>query len=107
MRQRVMIAIAMVCKPKLLIADEPTSALDVIIQSQILDLMKRLQSEAGTGIVIITHDFGVVAEIADRAAVMYAGKIVEIGVVRDIFHNPQHTYTRSLLTAWLGMRTWM
>jgi oligopeptide/dipeptide ABC transporter ATP-binding protein len=99
MRQRVMIAIAMACNPKLLIADEPTTALDVTIQAQILDLMRNLASENGTSILLITHDLGVVAEMCDRVAVMYAGKIVEQGDVRQIFKNPQHPYTKGLLNS--------
>ena len=97
MRQRVMIAMAMSCKPSVLIADEPTTALDVTIQAQILDLIKGLQAEMHAGIVIITHDLGVVAEMADRVAVLYAGEVVEIGTAEQIFKNPKHPYTRSLL----------
>ncbi|QSZ26923.1 ABC transporter ATP-binding protein [Aceticella autotrophica] len=97
MRQRAMIAIALACKPKLLIADEPTTALDVTIQAQILDLMKDLQREFNTSIIIITHDLGVVADIADRIIVMYAGKIIERGTAYEIFKNPQHPYTWGLL----------
>lgn len=97
MRQRAMIAIALACKPKLLIADEPTTALDVTIQAQILDLMKDLQKQFNTSIIIITHDLGVVADIADRVVVMYAGKIIERGTVDEIFYNPQHPYTWGLL----------
>lgn len=97
MRQRVMIAIALACKPKIIIADEPTTALDVTIQAQILDLLKSLQDEIHAGIILITHDLGVVAEMADRVAVMYAGEIVEIAEVNELFHNPKHPYTRSLL----------
>lgn len=97
MRQRAMIAMALACNPKLLIADEPTTALDVTIQAQIIDLMKDLQKKISTSIVIITHDLGVVANIADRVAVMYAGKIVETGTVDEIFYNPQHPYTWGLL----------
>jgi len=97
MRQRVMIAMALACDPKLLIADEPTTALDVTIQAQILDLMIHLQDRLGTSILLITHDFGVIAETAHEVAVMYAGKIVEIGDVRTIFHNPLHPYTDGLL----------
>ncbi|WP_455035788.1 ABC transporter ATP-binding protein [Leptotrichia massiliensis] len=99
MRQRVMIAIALSCKPEIIIADEPTTALDVTIQAQILDLLKTLQSEINTGIILITHDLGVVAEMADRVAVMYAGEIVEIANVNDLFNNPKHPYTRSLLNS--------
>ncbi|OWR31509.1 peptide ABC transporter ATP-binding protein [Saccharibacillus sp. O23] len=97
MRQRVMIAMAMVCKPELLIADEPTTALDVTIQAQILDLMRELQREEGTAILMITHDLGVVAEMCDRVVVMYAGQIVEETDVRTLFRSPQHPYTRGLL----------
>lgn len=97
MRQRVMIAMAMSCKPSVLIADEPTTALDVTIQAQILDLVKGLQEEMQAGIILITHDLGVVAEMADRVAVLYAGEVVEIGTAEQIFKNPQHPYTRSLL----------
>ena len=99
MRQRVMIAIALSCKPEVIIADEPTTALDVTIQAQILDLLKTLQSEINAGIILITHDLGVVAEMADRVAVMYAGEIVEIANVKDLFDNPKHPYTRSLLSS--------
>ena len=97
MRQRVMIAMAMSCKPSVVIADEPTTALDVTIQAQILDLIKGLQAEMHAGIILITHDLGVVAEMADRVAVLYAGEVVEIGTAEQIFKNPQHPYTRSLL----------
>jgi len=97
MRQRVMIAIALSCRPALLIADEPTTALDVTIQAQILDLMRKLQEESQTSILLITHDLGVVAEMADRVIVMYAGKVVEEGDVAAIFKNPLHPYTRGLL----------
>ena len=97
MRQRVMIAMAMSCKPSVLIADEPTTALDVTIHAQILDLIKGLQAEMHAGIILITHDLGVVAEMADRVAVLYAGEVVEIGTAEQIFKNPQHPYTRSLL----------
>jgi peptide/nickel transport system ATP-binding protein len=99
MCQRVMIAIALICGPDILIADEPTTALDVTIQAQILDLMKQLVAERGTGIVLITHDMGVVADIADRVAVMYAGRIAEIGPVDDIFAQPSHPYTALLLAS--------
>ncbi|NTS33786.1 ABC transporter ATP-binding protein [Phyllobacterium sp. BT25] len=99
MRQRVMIAMALASKPKLLIADEPTTALDVTIQGQILDLIKLLQEEEGTSVLFITHDMGVVAEIADRTVVMYNGEAVETGNTDEIFANPQHPYTRSLLSA--------
>lgn len=102
MRQRIMIAIAIACRPSLIIADEPTTALDVTIQSQILDLLKQLQAETEAGIVLITHDLGVVAEMADRVVVMYAGEIVEVASVYDIFNNPLHPYTRSLLASMPG-----
>jgi oligopeptide/dipeptide ABC transporter ATP-binding protein len=97
MRQRVMIAMALACHPALLIADEPTTALDVTIQAQILELMKQLQHELGTAILLITHDLGVIAEMAQRVAVMYTGRIVEYGNIMEVFHNPQHPYTRGLL----------
>jgi len=97
MRQRAMIAMAMACNPKILIADEPTTALDVTIQAQILDLMLRLKEDFGAAVLIITHDLGVVAEIAQRIVVMYAGRVVEEGTTRDIFENPKHPYTRGLL----------
>lgn len=99
MRQRVMIAMAMACNPSLLIADEPTTALDVTIQAQILDLMRKLTKENKMSTLLITHDLGVVAEMCDRVAVMYAGRIVEQGPVRQIFRNPQHPYTIGLLHA--------
>ncbi|MDI7742780.1 ABC transporter ATP-binding protein [Lysinibacillus fusiformis] len=97
MRQRVVIAIALAADPKLLIADEPTTALDVTIQAQILELMKDIQKKSNTSIIFITHDLGVVANVADRVAVMYAGQIVEYGTVNDIFYNPRHPYTWGLL----------
>ena len=97
MRQRAMIAMAMSCKPKLLIADEPTTALDVTIQAQIMQLMAKVREETGTAIILITHDLGVVANLADRVAVMYAGKIVETGTAEDIFYRPKHPYTQALL----------
>lgn len=99
MRQRVMIAMALACQPKLLIADEPTTSLDVTIQAQILELMKKIQAETGTAIILITHDLGIVSEVADRIAVMYLGKIVETGRVAEIFSEPKHPYTISLLNA--------
>ncbi len=99
MRQRVMIAIALACNPKLLIADEPTTALDVTIQAQILDLMRDLKHRVGAAIVLITHDLGVVAEVAERVMVMYAGRKVEEAPVRDLFRNPRHPYTQGLLGA--------
>lgn len=97
MRQRVMIAIALACNPKVLIADEPTTALDVTIQAQILDLMKDLKKQIDTSIILITHDLGVVAGMAERVIVMYAGKVVESGCLEDIFNNPKHPYTWGLL----------
>ncbi len=96
MKQRVVIAMALACQPELIIADEPTTALDVTIQAQVLDLMKNLRQEFNTSMLLITHDFGVVAEICDRCAVIYAGEIVEYGTVEHIFHNPMHPYTRGL-----------
>ena len=107
MRQRVMIAMALSCRPKVLIADEPTTALDVTVQAQILTLMRELKAEFGTSILLITHDMGVVAEMADRVAVLNAGRLVEQGSVRDIFERPRHDYTKKLLSAVLrlGSRT--
>jgi len=99
MLQRVMIAMALLCDPAVLIADEPTTALDVTIQAQILDLLRSLQDDFDTGIILITHDMGVVAEMADRVIVMYAGRKVEEGPVRDVFRQPRHPYTRGLLGA--------
>lgn len=97
MRQRVLIAIALSCKPNIIIADEPTTALDVTIQAQILDLLIELQNEINAGIILITHDLGVVAQMADRVAVMYAGQFVEVASAKELFSNPLHPYTRSLL----------
>ena len=97
MRQRAMISMALSCNPKVLIADEPTTALDVTIQAQILDLMNKLKAETGTAIIMITHNLGVVAEMAERVIVMYSGKILEKGSVDDIFYAPAHPYTRGLL----------
>lgn len=97
MRQRVMIAMALSCSPKLLIADEPTTALDVTIQAQIMDLLKEIKEKTNTAIILITHDLGVVAGMADRVAVMYAGKVVETGVAEQIFYHPSHPYTKALL----------
>jgi oligopeptide transport system ATP-binding protein len=97
MRQRVMIAMALSSAPKLLIADEPTTALDVTIQAQIMDLLQEIKEKTNTAIILITHDLGVVASMADRVAVMYAGKIVETGTAKDIFYHPSHPYTKALL----------
>ncbi|XOQ47805.1 MAG: Oligopeptide transport ATP-binding protein OppD [Eubacteriales bacterium] len=99
MRQRVIIAIALACNPKILIADEPTTALDVTIQAQILDLMKELQGKIDTSIILITHNLGVVANIADRVAVMYGGRLVETGGLRDLFYETAHPYTKGLLAS--------
>src|SRR5262249_30653626 len=99
MRQRVMMAIALSCQPSLVIADEPTTALDVTIQAEILDLLREMKAALGLALLLITHDLGVVAETADRVAVMYAGRIVETGPVRQIFRNPAHPYTRGLLAS--------
>jgi oligopeptide transport system ATP-binding protein len=99
MRQRVVIAIALACDPQILIADEPTTALDVTIQAQILELLRDLQERIGTSVILITHDLGVVAQTAHRVAVMYAGKVVETGTVREIFYNPQMPYTWGLLSS--------
>jgi peptide/nickel transport system ATP-binding protein len=99
MLQRVMIAIALSCNPRLLIADEPTTALDVTIQAQILDLLNRLKQDEGTALMLITHDLGLVAELADRVVVMYAGRVIETGPVRDVLRNPKHPYTRGLLAS--------
>lgn len=99
MRQRIVIAIALSCNPELILADEPTTALDVTIQAQILDLLRKLQRETKTSIILITHDLGVVAEMADRVAVMYGGQVVELSPVHELFKNPCHPYTRSLLAS--------
>jgi peptide/nickel transport system ATP-binding protein len=99
MRQRVVIALALAAEPVLLIADEPTTALDVSMQAQIIALIKRVARERGTAVMLITHDMGVIAETADRVAVMYAGRIVEIGAVRDVLHAPQHPYTAGLMAS--------
>jgi len=99
MRQRVMIALALACEPKILLADEPTTALDVTIQAQILDLLKFIQKETGTSILLITHDMSVIANVCDRVLVMYAGKIIESASVETLFSHPQHPYTQRLLAA--------
>ncbi len=104
MCQRVMIATALVCKPAVLLADEPTTALDVTIQAQILHLIKELARETGTAVIIITHDMGVVAEVADDVAVMYAGKIVESGSITSLFSQPEHPYTKALLASIPGLK---
>jgi len=97
MRQRAMIAMALACQPKLIIADEPTTALDVTVQSQILSLLKELTRETGAALILITHELGVVARYADRVSVMYAGRVVETGTAREIYKKPQHPYTRGLM----------
>jgi oligopeptide/dipeptide ABC transporter ATP-binding protein len=97
MRQRVMIAMAVSCQPDVLIADEPTTALDVTVQAQILDLLKQLQADLGMSMIFVTHDLGVVADVCDRVAVMYAGQVVESGAAQDLFERPQHPYTEGLL----------
>ncbi|RVT96943.1 ABC transporter ATP-binding protein [Rhodovarius crocodyli] len=99
LRQRAMIALALSCEPKLLLADEPTTALDATVQIQVLILLRRLQQELGMSVIFVTHDLGVAAEIADRVAVMYAGRVVETGTVRDVLRNPQHPYTAGLLAS--------
>jgi ABC-type dipeptide/oligopeptide/nickel transport system ATPase component len=104
MRQRVMIDIALACRPPLIIADEPTTALDVTIQAQVLDLLRELRTQFSLSLLLITHDFGVIAEMADRVAVMYRGRLVEEGPVRQILRDPQHDYTRTLLAAVPGAR---
>lgn len=96
MKQRVVIAIALACNPHLLLADEPTTALDVTIQAQVLDMIRKLRKDLGTSLILITHDLGVVAEMCDKVAVMYAGQIVEYGLLEHIFHNPLHPYTQGL-----------
>ena len=97
MQQRVMIAMALACKPKLLVADEPTTALDVTIQKQIMDLLKDLKQTSNMAILLITHNFGLVAGFADRVAVMFRGKIVETGTTAEVLSHPQHPYTRALI----------
>ena len=104
MRQRVMIAIALACRPPLVIADEPTTALDVTIQAQVLDLLRELKARYNLALLLITHDFGVIAEMADRVVVMYRGKLVEQGPVRDVLRHPANDYTRTLLAAVPGAR---
>jgi len=104
MRQRVMIAIALACRPPIIIADEPTTALDVTIQAQVLDLLRELKARFNLALLLITHDFGVIAEMADRVAVMYRGRLVEQGEVRQILRQPVHDYTRALLAAVPGIK---
>ena len=99
MRQRVVIAVALACRPEIIICDEPTTALDVTVQAQVLDLLKELQQEYGLTVVFITHDLGVVANIADRVAVMYFGQIIEVGLVEEVFYDPRHPYTWALLSS--------
>ena len=99
MRQRVMIAMALACAPRLIIADEPTTALDVTVQAQILDLLKEVTRETGSSLILITHDLGVVARYADRVAVMYGGRIVEVAPARDLYKRPQHPYTVGLMAS--------
>ena len=99
MRQRVMIAMALACAPRLIIADEPTTALDVTVQAQILDLLKELTRETGSSLILITHDLGVVARYADRVAVMYGGRIVEVAPARELYARPQHPYTSGLMAS--------
>jgi len=105
MRQRIVIACALACEPKILICDEPTTALDVTVQAQVLELIKNIQKRRNLSVIFITHDLGVVANIADRVAVMYAGKIVEFGTADDIFYNPQHPYTWNLFAAMPDLET--
>lgn len=105
MRQRVMIAIALICNTKLLIADEPTTALDVTIQAQILSLLKELQAETGSSIIMITHDLGVIWETCDRVVVMFKGHVVESGTVKQIYDNPVHPYTKGLLSSQINQET--
>lgn len=99
MKQRVVITMALLCEPELLIADEPTTALDVTIQAQVLEIIKKLQKETGTSMLLVTHDLGVVAETCSKTAIMYAGKIVEFGTVQDVFRNTRHPYTRGLFNS--------
>jgi oligopeptide/dipeptide ABC transporter ATP-binding protein len=105
MRQRIMIALALVLRPKLLIADEPTTSLDVIVEAQILSILADLRRNFGTALLLITHNLGIVAESCDRVAVMYAGKIVEEGPVRELFVEPAHPYTRELLRSTISLET--
>ena len=104
MKQRAMIAMALACSPKLIIGDEPTTALDVMIQAQILELLEKLRRELNMGMILITHDLSILGETCDRIAVMYAGKIMEIGTVRDIFEDPRHPYTKKLIACFPDVR---
>ena len=104
MKQRAMIAMALACSPKLIIGDEPTTALDVMIQAQILELLEKLRRELNMGMILITHDLSILGETCDRIAVMYAGKIMEIGDVRDIFEDPRHPYTKKLISCFPDVR---
>ena len=106
MRQRIMIALAVVLEPRVLVADEPTTSLDVLVEAQILDLLSELRRRLGLAVVLITHNLGIVAETCDRVAVMYAGRIVEEGPVRDVFAAPRHPYTQALLGASSPWRPW-
>ena len=105
MRQRIMIALALVLKPSLLIADEPTTSLDVIVEAQILEILQDLKQAYSMSLLLITHNLGIVAEVCDRVAVLYAGKLVELGSVRDIFHKPLHPYTQGLLSSIIHLET--
>ena len=105
MRQRIMLALGIVLKPHVIIADEPTTALDVIVEAQILDLLDRLRTDEGVGLILITHNLGIVAETCDRVAVMYAGRIVEIGPVDAVFNDPKHPYTQGLLASVISVDT--
>jgi oligopeptide/dipeptide ABC transporter ATP-binding protein len=105
MRQRIMLALGVVMGPKIIIADEPTTALDVIVEAQILDLMDRLRREEDLGLILITHNLGIVAETCDRVAVMYAGRIVELGTVEEVFTDPKHPYTQGLLRSVISVDT--
>ena len=99
MRQRIIIAIALACNPKLIVADEPTTALDVTVQAQILDLLRKITEESDAGVIIITHDLGVVASLCDRISIMYGGNIMEEGTTDEIFYDPKHPYTKGLLNS--------
>lgn len=103
MRQRVMIAMALITKPEILIADEPTTALDVTVQKQVLDLIRKLQQDMGTSVILITHDLGVVRQYADRINVMYAGRIVESAPAKELLEHPRHAYTRALMKSIPGL----